>query len=204
MLPPIALLLLVLSLGCVNADSANVITDSDRRMLSNIEKRFLSELNSLKPRTRYTQFAVLYYNAGVPLPSKRSRFPSACYGTRKGDVFLRSQGHGYRTHTCPFIAARLTDNHVHTEQTIFSTLQRTSGTFDCGPPGLTGNIYLYSYNSPCSYPPSDCIHNWIQHYASNCATNHRKLIIGYSYGYVNAARSVRIIEALPNVAITRI
>ena len=201
---PIALLLLALSLGCVNADPANTITDNDKAMLRQIRNTFRSLLNSV-PNRKFSQFAVLYYGgADVTNVSPNSNLPGCYAQPNAGHVFLTSAVQGYNIGTCPFVAARLIDTRQHTEQTIFASL-RTSVGFNCPTPA--SNMYLYSYNTPCSAGTkyySGCIPKWVQTFVNTCCNANRRLIIGYSKSYGNEAGSNQLIVALSNAAMTKI
>ena len=201
---PIALLLLAFILGCVNADPADTITDNDVAMLNKIGGTFVSLLNSV-PNRNYFQFSVLYYaDASVENVSPSSNLPG-CYAQSNdpGHVFLTNIVQGYNIGLCPFVAARVIDSSQHTEQTIFGSL-RTSFGFNCPTPA--SNMYLYSFNTPCSGTKysSGCISKWIQLFVKTCCNKNRRLIIGYSKPYGDEAKSNQLIADLPNVAMIKL
>ena len=191
MLTPIALLLLVLSLGCVNADSPSTITAKDREMLDQIyatyQPWFVKENDS-----GFRQHAILYYGDEKVATS----ITPSCLHQTNGKVYLLNVMKDYSIQTCPnYIAARVITNDQHTEQTIFGSL--LSGVmYNCPKPNM--NMYLYSYNTPCPW----CITKWISDFVKACCIRRRRLIIGYQNPY-HESESEKMIEKLPNAAMTR-
>ena len=202
---PIALLLLALILGCVNADPANsnTITDNDKAMLTMIGDTFASLMNSVTDR-KYYQFSVLYYGgADVTNVSPNSNLPGCYAQPNAGHVFLTNVVQGYNIRTCLFVAARVIDSSQHTEQTIFGSLWTGFG-FNCPTPD--SNMYLYSFNTPCSGTKhnSGCISKWIQLFVKTCCNKNRRLIIGYSKPYGDEATSIELIDNMPNAVMIKL
>ena len=194
----VALAMLACSPPCsCLADPPEVITQQDKRVLTQLYDTFLNYHKSEGSGSGFKQFAVLYYGN----PSNISTcVTSECREQTEGKVFMTTIMKNFDTSKCNYIAARKTASNSHTENIIVWSLYNGQS-LNCPKNRSPGeNVYLVSYNSPCA----DCDRE-LGRFVSSCqGGNFKRLIIGYKQEYKDINTSKNKIYQLRYAAMTKI
>lgn len=170
-----------MEISLTNALNSNVISSDDKDILNRVYATF----NPVFDREKLEgskQFAVLYYGPG----DFTKIFTDDCIKYTNGVIYLLHKAlYNYDYDKCPYyIAARIFKSDQHTEKTLFNSLVKEANRFKenyikCPPvTSKSGNIYLFTYNSPCAR----CCNTYILKFAKYCRNKFKNLIIGYVQG----------------------
>lgn len=214
-----AALLLVLggtNMLLTSAVEEGAISITDRKILWDIYKKFHLQFVKEKNKDNMAnseQYAVLYYGEdSVNIDFSQD---STCRKHTNEMIFLMHNVlYNYDYTKCPdYIAARIKNSKKHTERTLFYSLFKEANRFknnyiQCPPvKSSSGNIYLFTYNSPCV----KCCNNYIFRFAEQdyCGKTFNKLIIGFVQEYKNKYEQImngikKDILKSSNIAITQL
>lgn len=194
-----ALVLLILVLPCLNwwyNSNETVVTQQDIDRLIQINTTFHKYFDKENDKKFIKQFAVLYYG-GADVKGSITK----CKEKTGDNVFLVELENKFQVNACDYIAVRLIDNthrDAHTEYIIGESLRTGQHSYNCPKP--SGNMYLFTYNSPCDA----CIARFIRPFMTHCCKKkidckEHKLIIGYIEKFRNTEKFNKNIQAIREI-----